>query len=80
MPWALVRLAMSSTARLAVAPAQDLLGLDGRSRMNTPGTDEGNWAWQAPVASFDAELAARVRQLVESADRLPGTKDRDTAD
>ena len=46
MPWALIRLAMSSTARLAVVPAQDLLGLGSASRMNTPGTDEGNWAWQ----------------------------------
>jgi len=71
MPWALVRLAVSSTARLVVVPAQDLLGLDARSRMNTPGTDEGNWAWQAPVGSFDAGLAARVRELVTEADRLP---------
>ncbi len=63
MPWALIRLALSSTSRLAVVPAQDLLGLDGRSRMNTPGTDEGNWGWRAP-AGFDEELAARLRSLV----------------
>ena len=44
MPWALVRLALSSTARLSVVPAQDLLGLGSEARMNTPGTDEGNWA------------------------------------
>ena len=48
MPWALVRLALASTARLAVVPAQDLLGLGSEARMNTPGTDEGNWGWQAP--------------------------------
>ena len=47
MPWALIRLAMASTARLAVVPAQDLLGLGSESRMNTPGPDSGNWAWQA---------------------------------
>ena len=41
MPWALVRLALSSTARLAVVPAQDLLGLGSESRMNTPGTADG---------------------------------------
>ena len=28
MPWALIRLALQSPARLAVVPAQDLLGLD----------------------------------------------------
>ncbi len=70
MPWALIRLALSSTARLVVVPAQDLLGLDSGSRMNTPGTDEGNWDWQAPAGSFDGELAARVRGLVAAADRL----------
>src|SRR5215470_2100959 len=43
MPWALVRLALSSTARLAVVPAQDLLGLGSSARMNTPGIPDGNW-------------------------------------
>ena len=69
MPWALVRLAFSSTARLAVVPAQDLLGLGSGSRMNTPGTDEGNWDWQARPGAFTPALATRVRALVEAADR-----------
>jgi 4-alpha-glucanotransferase len=72
MPWALIRLALSSTARLAVVPAQDLLGLDSGSRMNTPGTDEGNWDWQAEPGVFDGRLAARFRELVAEYDRLPG--------
>lgn len=70
MPWALIRLALESTARLAVVPAQDLLGLGSASRMNTPGTDAGNWTWQAPPGAFDDALAARVRTLVAAADRL----------
>jgi 4-alpha-glucanotransferase len=70
MPWALIHLALASTARLAVVPAQDLLGLDSGSRMNTPGTDEGNWRWQAPAGAFDAELAARLRAAVQATDRL----------
>lgn len=69
MPWALIRLAMSSTARLAVVPAQDLLGLGSESRMNIPGTDEGNWAWQAPAGAFGADLAGKLRELVTAADR-----------
>ncbi len=52
MPWALIRLAMDSTARLAVVPAQDLLSLGSGSRMNTPGSDSGNWAWQAETGSL----------------------------
>jgi 4-alpha-glucanotransferase len=70
MPWALIRLAMLSKARLAVVPAQDLLSLGSESRMNTPGTDSGNWAWQADAGSFDAALAERVRRLVEDGGRL----------
>ena len=68
MPWGLVRLAFSSTARLAVVPAQDLLGLGSEARMNTPGTDAGNWSWQASPGVFDEALAARVRdQVADSA-------------
>jgi 4-alpha-glucanotransferase len=70
MPWALIQLALASTARLAVVPAQDLLGLGSDCRMNTPGTDEGNWTWQAEPGSFDAGLAARLRELVAESGRL----------
>jgi 4-alpha-glucanotransferase len=71
MPWALIRVAFASTARLAVVPAQDLLALGSDSRMNVPGTDEGNWTWQAAPGSFDAGLAERVHALVKETDRLP---------
>lgn len=71
MPGALVRLAMASSARLAVVPAQDLLGLGSESRMNTPGTAEGNWTWQAGEELFSADVADRLRALVEQHDRLP---------
>lgn len=70
MPWALVRLALASPARLVVVPAQDLLGLGSESRMNTPGTDSGNWTWRAPDHAFDEELAGRLRVLVADANRL----------
>jgi 4-alpha-glucanotransferase len=71
MPWALVRLALESTARLSVIPAQDILGLGNEHRMNTPGTAQGNWTWQAPAGVFDAQLAARIRELVAATRRLP---------
>jgi 4-alpha-glucanotransferase len=70
MPWALVRLALDSTARLAVVPAQDLLGLGGESRMNTPGRAEGNWTWRAVAGAFDGALAERLREGVGAAYRL----------
>ncbi|MDR2827373.1 MAG: 4-alpha-glucanotransferase [Candidatus Adiutrix intracellularis] len=44
--WALIRLAWLSPAALAVTPLWDLLNLDENSRLNTPGTAAGNWAWK----------------------------------
>jgi 4-alpha-glucanotransferase len=42
----LAELALRSPAKWAVLPMQDVLGLDGGSRMNTPGTVQGNWGWR----------------------------------
>jgi len=69
MPWALVRLAYASRARLAVVPAQDLLGLGTEARMNTPGVTDGNWTWRAADGAFDHALAERLREVVEASDR-----------
>ena len=62
--WALIRLAWYSPGALAVAPMQDMLNLDERSRMNTPGTPSGNWAWKlsGPDLLTD-ELAGRMADL-----------------
>ena len=60
---ALVRLALSSRADLAVIPVQDILGLDNSARMNLPGTDSGNWRFRLrrllggiPMRKFKAML------------------------
>lgn len=42
----LVHLCLASRARLAIVPVQDILGLDNESRMNLPGTGEGNWKFR----------------------------------
>jgi 4-alpha-glucanotransferase len=65
MPWAMVRVAFASRAHLAMVPMQDLLELDGTHRMNLPGTGEGNWRWRFDWSQVEAELAPRVRRLVE---------------
>jgi 4-alpha-glucanotransferase len=41
-----VRSLMGSVARFVVTPVQDVLGLGGEARMNTPGLDSGNWGWR----------------------------------
>ncbi len=70
--WDFVRLAYSSVASRIMVPMQDVLELGSEARMNTPGTEAGNWSWQAQDGAFDEALARRVRTLVERSDRLPG--------
>jgi 4-alpha-glucanotransferase len=48
---ALIRLAWSSIADLAIAPAQDVLSLGSAARMNTPGRPVGNWRWRLTTQS-----------------------------
>jgi 4-alpha-glucanotransferase len=43
---ALMELAWSSKAALAMAPLQDLLNLGKEAHMNVPGRAEGNWRWR----------------------------------
>jgi 4-alpha-glucanotransferase len=75
--WDLIRLMLMSAADTVILPLQDLLGLDSRARMNTPGVPEGNWEWRASAEQLDRAVAARLRGLTESYDRLPpGTRDR----
>lgn len=65
-----------SPANTVIVPVQDLLNLDGTHRMNTPGTNKGNWAWRAKSDALDAALAARLRALTQSAKRLGGSTSR----
>ena len=67
---ALVRAALSSKAERAVIPLQDLLGLDGSARMNTPGTVGGNnWRYRALSGQLTDALADELRALNEQYDR-----------
>ena len=67
--WLLVECALASSARLAVLPVQDVLGLGSAARMNTPGTEGGNWAFRLEPGALDAALAARLRAATEAAGR-----------
>jgi len=70
--WSLLRTAVDSPARWAVAPVQDLLGLGSTARLNTPGQSGGQWTWRLGELPGE-ELAGSVRQLVETSGRLgPG--------
>ena len=42
----IIEAAWASVAKIAIIPMQDLMELDNRGRMNTPGTIGGNWEWR----------------------------------
>lgn len=62
--WRMISSVADSPAETAVVPAQDLLGLDGRHRMNLPGTVEGNWRWRL-ARPVPGGVWKRLRELLE---------------
>ncbi|KAJ6733440.1 4-ALPHA-GLUCANOTRANSFERASE DPE1 CHLOROPLASTIC/AMYLOPLASTIC [Salix koriyanagi] len=71
--WELIKAAISSVARTAVIPMQDILGLGNSSRMNIPATQFGNWSWRLPSSlSFDhlEDEATRLKDLLSTYGRL----------
>jgi 4-alpha-glucanotransferase len=63
MPEGLILAALGSVARLAIIPAQDILGLGSEARFNTPGTQSGNWAWRLPPGALTPQLAHHYARL-----------------
>ncbi len=61
--WKLVRAGWASVAVYALAPMQDLLGLDTEARMNFPSTLGGNWSWRLLLDALSQELQDRVREM-----------------
>ena len=69
----LIRAVMASVANTAIFPVQDVLGLDGRARMNTPGKARNNWGWRVRPKALTPEVGAELRKMAEAYDRLPET-------
>ncbi len=55
--------ALASVAKLAILPMQDILELGEGSRMNTPGTTEGNWHWRFQWDMLTDEIKASSRKM-----------------
>ena len=66
---ALLELAWSSVAALAMAPLQDVLNLGNDARMNQPGTAHGNWRWRAPADLLSATALDSLRALTQGSCR-----------
>jgi 4-alpha-glucanotransferase len=61
----LIRLAWSSTAKMAVIPLQDVLELGTEGRMNIPGTPGGNWQWRYTKDMLTDEHAEMLLHLTK---------------
>lgn len=57
-----IRLALASTARMAVLPMQDVLGFGTDCRMNRPASVEKNWLWRCAPSYFNDDVASFLRQ------------------
>lgn len=71
--WVLIHAAISSVARTAIIPMQDILGLGSSARMNIPATQLGNWNWRIPSnLSFDKlePEAQRLRDMLSLYNRI----------
>jgi len=71
IPGALLRSVWQSPAKIAIFPLQDLIGLGSGSRMNTPASVRGNWAWRFSWDQLPARVAAGCRQLSIESGRYP---------
>jgi 4-alpha-glucanotransferase len=66
---ALMRVAWSSVAALAMAPLQDLLNLGREARMNVPGRAEGNWRWRCTEDMLSDPAFEWLRDLTKNSNR-----------
>lgn len=72
MHWRMIEAVLRSSAGWAIVPVQDVLGLGGQGRMNTPGVAAGNWAWRLRAGELTPELADRLADIVRRTGRAGG--------
>ncbi len=59
----MIRNIWASSAKLAIAPIQDFLGIDNSGRINTPSTSEDNWIWRLKENDITQKLAKEICDL-----------------
>lgn len=72
--WAIIRLAMMSSADTCIVPVQDYLGLGQEARMNFPSTLGNNWKWRMSADMLTEELRDRIIGLSIISSRISGRK------
>lgn len=66
---AMIDTVLQSPAALAVLPLQDVLRLGSEARLNTPGTDNGNWTWRFEWDALSPDLAYRMLEQLKKSHR-----------
>lgn len=69
--WAMMQSLSQSVAQAVIFPFQDVLGLDGAHRMNTPGLAQGCWSWRFDWSQVGHEPARRLATLTRAHGRNP---------
>ena len=69
VPEALLRCAWSSTAEIAIAQPQDLLGLGNEARINVPATVGQNWRYRLSAEQLSDAVSQKLRNLTETYNR-----------
>ncbi len=67
----LIYLALSSISQYAIFPLQDILGFGNDCKMNSPGTQEGNWTWRCAPRFLTEEISNWMREQCQLFGRSP---------
>jgi 4-alpha-glucanotransferase len=60
----MIRMALGSTAAIAIIPMQDLLGKSGKSRMNRPASSSDNWMWRLKSDELSGPIIKAVKSML----------------
>ena len=61
----LIAYGMKSKAATVIIPLQDYLCLPTECRLNSPGTESGNWEWRYAAADLTQELCETIKNLTK---------------
>ncbi|MCI6241303.1 MAG: 4-alpha-glucanotransferase [Clostridium sp.] len=54
---------INSIAKICIVPIQDYLGLDNKSRMNTPSSVGNNWRWRVDSKVLNKTFAKEIKAI-----------------
>lgn len=75
----LIYLALSSISQYSIFPLQDILGFGNDCKMNSPGSNKGNWAWRCAERFLTKDIASWLRKECQLFGRCPSHQKRKTA-